>query len=392
MARSRRMLSEAASQLHGYLLKEHWNGKAVVGPDSGVRFNARIGRFIKSYLDFLPWRDDYIYLQGQGYWILSNWVMADLVSNERCKEIALTCSRYVLATQRPEGYWEYPNPEWAGRIATLEGNFATLGLLESYCRTREESLLLGAQNWARFLVDRVGWQGHGGLFAVNYFANVTGALVPNNTTVTLWVLAKLAEATNDDRYLTPCGGMVAWLRHVQLATGELPYAVGTTQRKGRCHYLCYQYNAFEFLDLAQYYGTTRDPEVWPVLAKLAVFLSKGLCDSGAARHDCHRDEPEVPYYTAAMAAALSQATAMGLASHRSLADRAYARLLSQQGPDGGIEFFSRGDYGLLTDRRSYPRNLSMILYHLLQGLQLRANRSSDRWSNADAGHEETRQS
>jgi hypothetical protein len=30
-----------------------------------------------------------------------------------------------------------------------------------------------------------------------------------------------------------------------------------------------------------------------------------------------------------------------------------------------MEFFSRRNYGVLADRRSYPRNVAMILHHLL---------------------------
>ena len=102
---------------------------------------------------------------------------------------------------------------------------------------------------------------------------------------------------------------------------------------------------------------------------------QGLSVSGSARYDCHRRRPRVIYYTAAVAAALSQATALGLGDFRSQAERAYGWVLAQQRPDGGLSFFSQGDYGLLTDRRSYPRNLAMILYHLLLELQLRAERA-----------------
>lgn len=380
MTISSHTLWDAASRLHGYLLKEHWNGHALVGPDSGVRFNARLGRFIKSYLDFLPWRDNYIYLQGQGYWILSNWLMADLTSDKQCQEVALVCSEYVLAMQRPEGYWEYPNPEWRGRIATVEGNFAVLGLLESYCRTKQESLLIGAKNWYRHLINEVGFQGSDGLLAVNYFANVSTGMVPNNTTLTLLTLAKLADATNDDQHLELCEGMIAWLSQVQLQSGEFPYVVESLGGKGRCHYLCYQYNAFEFLDLAEYYRVTGDQAIRPVMEKLASYLATGIAESGAARYDCDHETPEVTYYTAAIAAALSQATALEIGDFRSLADRAYGRILSQQRPDGGMEFFSRGNYGWLTDRRSYPRNLTMILYHLLLALESHTHHSIPRQS------------
>ncbi len=366
-------LLDAVGRLHDNLLKKHWNGQALVGPDSGTRFNARIGRFIKSYLEFLAWSDSYVYLQAQGYWILANWLIADLLDDGQHKDIASACSEYVLAAQCPEGYWEYPNPEWKGRIATVEGDFAALGLLESYCRTQQESLLVGAKNWYRFLVNKVGFQANDGLLAVNYFANVPTGMVPNNTTLTLLTLAKLADATNDGQYLELREGMVAWLSQVQLPSGELPYAVESSEGKGRRHYLCYQYNAFEFLDLVEYYRITGDQAMWPVMEKLASYLSTGVTESGAARYDCDRETPEVPYYTAAIGAALSQATELGLGNFRPLADRAYRRVLSQQRADGGLEFFSRGNYGLLTDRRSYPRNLSMILYHLLLEMQTRAS-------------------
>ena len=72
---------------------------------------------MKSYLRFVSWSDNIIYFQAQGYWVTNNWVLADLTGNERCRIIAQACSKYVLAAQRPEGYWEYPNPEWRGRIA-----------------------------------------------------------------------------------------------------------------------------------------------------------------------------------------------------------------------------------------------------------------------------------
>src|SRR5437870_2120178 len=168
---SKSEIMDAAVRLHGYLLKRHWNGQALEGPDPGVRFNWRIGRFVKSYLDFLPWHDNLVYMQGQGYWILGNSLMAVLLDDKLYREIALDCSVNVLAAQQPEGYWEYPNPEWKGRIATVEGDFATLGLLECFRQTGREALLDGAKKWYRYLVDKIGFQGSGGLLAVNYFAN-----------------------------------------------------------------------------------------------------------------------------------------------------------------------------------------------------------------------------
>jgi hypothetical protein len=366
-------LLDAASRLHGYLMTKHWNGQALEGPDSGVRFNSRIGRFVKSYLDFLPWSDNRIYFQAQGYWILDNWLMADLLNNRQAADLALSSTEYVVAAQRPEGYWEYPDPERKGKIATVEGDYATLGLLETYYRTRQELLLAAAKKWHRFLINEIRFQENNGLLAINYFANIVTNPVPNNTTLTLRTLAKLADATNDESYLTPCRGMVAWLNQVQQESGEFPYTVGGPQGSGRPHFLCYQYNAFEFLDLTEYYRISGDEAIRPILEKLALFLSSGITESGAVRYNCDRKRPEVHYYTAAVAEALSQATALGLGNFRPLADRAFRWVLSHQRADGGSQFFSRGNYRLLSDRRSYPRNLSMILYHLLLELQVDAH-------------------
>ena len=67
----------AARRLHRYLVRRHWREGRLIGPDSGVRFNYRVGRFAKGYLSFIPWRDDLYYLQAQGYWMLANWRLAD---------------------------------------------------------------------------------------------------------------------------------------------------------------------------------------------------------------------------------------------------------------------------------------------------------------------------
>src|SRR5438445_652522 len=122
-----RTFVDAATRLHAYLARDHWTGHALRGPDAGVRFNWRMGRFVKSYLPFISWSDQMVYFQGQGYWIFDNWLMAGLLGGEPYQRIAVSCTEYVLAAQQPEGYWEYPNPEWKGRVATVEGNYAALG-------------------------------------------------------------------------------------------------------------------------------------------------------------------------------------------------------------------------------------------------------------------------
>jgi hypothetical protein len=384
------LFQSAARGLHAYLVRRHWDGRALAGPDSGVRVNARVGRFVKSYLPFVPWGDDYVYLQAQGYWILGSWLLADLLGDEAAGRIALASSDHVLASQRPGGYWEYANPEWRGRIATVEGNFAALGLLESYARTRDERYLDGARAWHRYLIDDVGFQGRDGRLAINYFANVAGGMVPNNSALTLRTLATFAAVTGQPAYLAPGPAMVAFLAGAQAESGELPYALGSDGGLGRPHFLCYQYNAFELLDLAEYRRLTGDRAVEPVLARLAAFLRTGVTASGAARFSCQRERPELPYYTAVLARALSEASRLGLGDFGDCSDLAYRRLLSQQRPDGGLAFFSRGNYGWLTDRRSYPRNLAMVLYHLLGELGGRSGRPAGHGAAAAAREEVAR--
>jgi hypothetical protein len=206
------------------------------------------------------------------------------------------------------------------------------------------------------------------MLAVNYFAHDDDGPggVPNNSTMALWVLARLAELSGNDAYRQYCAPMVRWLAAVQLPTGELPYAVGRDRRTDRVHFLCYQYNAFEFVDLVHYLRITGDDSVRPILSRLADYLAGGLTREGRGRYSCLQDQPEVTYYTTAIAHALSQATRLGLGQYAVPASLAFGRVLGQQRRDGNFACYSRCNYRVLSDRRSYPRYLSMILHHLLR--------------------------
>ncbi len=359
----------AAHQLHGYLVAAHWTPDGVLaGPDPGIRFNARVGRFAKSYSRRLPWTDDLVYLQAQGYWILDNWLLHDATSQDRYEQLAVRTSESVLGLQHDDGHWAYPNPEWSGRVATVEGCFAALGLLESYARTGRTEFLDGATRWHSYLRGAIGFrsQPRAGMLAVNYFAHSpgNGGGVPNNSTLLLWTAARLAEVTGDQDFLREAPDMLRWLEHVQQPDGELPYAVGAHAGRTRVHFLCYQYNAFEFMDLVHYHRITGDPGALPVLEGLAAYLTGGLV-GGTARYDCTHLKPEVAYYATAVARALSQAHGLGMADGSAEVAAAYRRTLAHQEADGSFAFHSRNNYRFLTDRRSYPRYLSMMLHHLL---------------------------
>ena len=117
-----------------------------------------------------------------------------------------------------------------------------------------------------------------------------------------------------------------------------------------------------------YYQVTEDQTAWEILDRLAAYLSEAVTETGASRYECHQEFPEVVYYTAAVAAALSRATIIGLGDYRELADRAFRRVLSQQ-KSNGVFPYSLRNYSVLSDQRSYPRYLSMLLTHLLLELQ-----------------------
>jgi len=369
-------LTNAVQRLYSYLLDSHWDGEALVGPDPGVRFNARIWRFLKSYTRWVPWNDEMAYIQAQKYWISCNSLLSktSLADAARCEEIAVECGHYLLGAQYPDGHWAHPNKEWSGRIATVEGNYGAMGLIEAYQLSAEQPLLDGATRWYDYATDVIGLKRGDGLAAINYFANMGTGSVPNVTVSALRTFALIAKATGDDRYLADRADMVRWLKQVQLAGGELPYAVADLTGRNpidKVHFLCYQYNAFELLNATVYYELTADSEIWNLMEGLARFVAEGVTDEGACRYDCSHDRPEVSYYTAAAAGALTRATELGIGDYGSLAERCYRRVLSQQERDGSVGFYSRGNYGFLTDRRSYPRYLAMTLYLLMIGAGIR---------------------
>lgn len=114
------------------------------------------------------------------------------------------------------------------------------------------------------------------------------------------------------------------------------------------------------------------------MERLVSFLATGFTTAGFARFECDNDRIEVIYYTAALGRALRLATTLGMGDHTAAVDRAYSRVISMQRSDGSFAFHSRGNYGLLTDRRSYPRYLSMILYHLVCEHRARSTASGNR--------------
>jgi hypothetical protein len=369
-------LTSAAERLHRYILDEHWQSPVISGPDPGIRWNAKLGRFAKSYAPFVNWRDDLIYAQAQKYWIHANLLIDELGlgSGSDSYQVAVECADYLHSAQTPEGYWEYPNPEWSGRIATVEGNYAAIGMLLTHERSGAEHLLTAARRWYEYTLSDIGFQLRNGTLAINYFGNRAGGRVPNNSASTVRLYAMLADATGDDRYLEHCGPMLDFMAEAQVPTGELPYSVVGVTGGAKPHFLCYQYNAFQFLNIHDYWRLTLDGRAEPILRGLSRYLEGGLTESGAARYDCSNDVPEVVYYSPAVGVALREATDAGFGDHGDLVDSAFSRLLSHQRLDGGFPY-SFENYRYVRDSRSYPRYLSMILTHLLTEIAHRQRES-----------------
>ncbi|MBN2104218.1 hypothetical protein JW835_09285 [bacterium] len=359
---------QAARQLAEFTIHRHWTGKALIGPDPGVRFNSRIWRFFKSYLQCIDWKDDRYFLQCQGYWIRNMWTLFKLTGEDQYRRIAMAATKTVLRQQKPEGFWEYPLPEWRGRIATVDGNYAALGLLATYHETRNERMLEGVIRWYRYLINEIGFQEYRGTRCINYFAHLHNDMVPNNNTLTLELLGELYHETQKKTVLEHCREMVRFLKMAQLENGELPYAFDWPGARGRTHFLCYQYNCFQFIDLAAYWEFTKDPKINEVIKPLIRYIQTGITADGHAKYNCFKAYPEVTYYTAVIAAALLRARQIGLGDFSDLENHAFQRVLQRQQPGGGFIYSTR-NYGFLHDKRSYPRYLAMILRHLLMKAQ-----------------------
>jgi hypothetical protein len=356
-------LLHAAERLHAHILRRHCCRGLVRGPDAGVRLNLRVWRFLKSAIDFIPWSDDYVFMQTQGYWVLANWMLHEATGETRYRELALENTEATLRLQQPEGYWQYPLPERKDLIATVEGTWGAIALLASHAREPRADFLQGAVRWYEYLVTRIGFQDHVPGKAINYFNRPRGR-VPNNSVTVAWLFLHLWKATGEARFLEHLGALLDFLAVVQLPSGELPYVVESPYERRRVHYLCYQYNAFQFLKLAWTARLKPGTRADSLLPPLARFLAGGITADGASAADCSHQTPEVDYYTAVLAAALYEAARRGILPSQGLSDRCYARLLDRQRPDGSF-VYSTGDYGFLRDSRSYPRPLVMTLFHLL---------------------------
>lgn len=359
-------LLNAATRLHSYLLRSHWYADHLAGPDPVGKVQWRVTRFVRSYLPVLPNDDSYVYLQGNAYWIRANLMLYRLTGDARYRELASQTARYIVSAQQ-DGVWVHPPiPGRKGFVSTVEGVWASLGLLCAYRLSPEPSFLEAAKRWYETQTRVIGFQDAPEGIAANYYSH-SQYLVPNVTTMLIWLTAELADLTQDDYFLEYTEPMLRFLNYCQLDNGELPY-----EHLVRPHFMCFQYNSFEFLDLANVYSLRPDDSQLALLHRLAAFLSSGVRENGSCRYNCAKETPEVNYWTAALGTALLRAHSLGLGNYLDAGVRTLSHLLSRQHLDGGFDF-SYNNYRMLSDRRSYPRYLAMTLYLLLESQQMIAN-------------------
>jgi hypothetical protein len=354
------------------MFENFWDGQRIVGPDGGLMFNLRVLRFVKSYFPSLNRANPNCFFQAQGYWIRENWDLFRLTGKSIHKEVALACSNYVVRSQRPDGSWLYPLREWQNYVNTVDGTWASLGLLASYQQTKDQTYLEAALRWYDFLIHKTSFQPYKDSLCVNYFAfSSKGIKVPNNTTLVLWFFAELFKMTGDREFIALNDKLIRFLELCQKPDGELVYEVG------RDHYLCFQYNSFEFLDLVYCYNITGNARIRTIMNAMAKFVASGVTEKGSVKYECSQTFPEYTHFSAATGAALISATNMGFGNYQKHIERLYRYLIENQNPDGSF-FQSKNDmiyvrkpiqWGFLTDRTAYSRPLSYILQHLLIGIK-----------------------
>ncbi len=120
-----------------------------MAPTPAFVSNLRLWRFFKAALDFVPWNDDYVFMQSQGYWILSNWMLHEATGEPKYRALALESTEATLRLQQPGGFWLYPLPERKHLIATVEGDWGAIGLLATYAREPRKEFLSGGGSLVR---------------------------------------------------------------------------------------------------------------------------------------------------------------------------------------------------------------------------------------------------
>lgn len=360
----------AIERTWSFLVETAWHDHMLQGSDPVGRINGRVWRFVDYYLPNWRRQRAYAFMQTQAYWIRANWLLYLTSGNARYRAVARDCMDAVIEKQRDDGAWEYPliSYERKGLVATVEGAWVSIGLLTGYSHERDTRYLAAVQRFLAFLERSMGYESfhhetYGSCKAINYYWPRPRGMVPNNSLIMLNLWTLYYQVSDDETYLKNYDEVRNFLYASQTSDGEFWYVYPKRQ-----HYLCFQYNAYAFIDLVMAYRRNRDEQLMPLIQRSIDFLRRGQLSNGACAHRCGGARPEFDYYTAVLAQAYLEGYQLGLGDDLlERHDRAMHHLLDRQLKDGSW-MHSDGDYGgFLADGRPYPRYLAMTLFHLARG-------------------------
>ena len=244
----------------------------------------------------------------------------------------------------------------------MDGDTAALALFKGYVLLNNRDYLDAALKWCDYILTKKGYTitPKGGL-SFNYFINGGKTeFIPNATTITLRALGNAYQVTQDEKYLKLIPKAIKFLNESQLPSGELRYNIYKT------HYRCPQYNAFEFIDLYDYYKATNDEAVIKIMKKLIEYLIPKVNDDGSVPFGCFHERPLIYYHSAVVGAALANGYELnGKKICLKNADKCMKFVMSHQNEDGTISYGRKALLKIFNDNVLYPRLTAYIGYHLI---------------------------
>lgn len=354
----------AVEQISDSIEKYRANNGCIQEAAMGVGLNGRMVRLINNGLYFLklPILFKSTTAACNGNVALMNIKLFEKNDQEEYGDRARKSLDWILSTQTQQGYWYYNIPGWKNKISVVDGDTAALALLKGYKVLNNRDYLDAALKWCNNILTNKSYTitPKGGL-SFNYFINGgKTAFTPNATTITLRALGGAYQVTQEEKYLKLVPKAIEFLNNSQLPSGELRYNIYKE------HYSCPQYNAFEFIDLYDYYKATNDDGVTKLMKDLIEYLIPKVNDDGSVPFGCFHEQPLIYYHSAVVGAALASGYELnGKRICLKNADKCINFVLSHQNKDGTISYGRKALLKIFNDNVLYPRPTAYIGYHLL---------------------------
>lgn len=308
-----------------------------------------------------------------GYVALMNLKLYKNTKLKRYSQRAIKSLDWIVKTQSKRGFWYYNIPGWKNKIALVDGDTAALALFNGYLLLKNSNYLKSALKWCDLIISRKCYNltSKKGL-CFNYFINEEKtSLTPNVTTFALRVLGNAYQITRDNKYIKLTPKAIKFLKKSQLSSGELRYNVDKE------HYRCPQYNAFEFLDLNDYYECTNDKTVINMMKKIIEYLIPKVNIDGSVPFSCNKKLPLIYYHSTVVGAALAVGYKLinkDICLQNALKCAKF--VTTHQLSDGAIPYGKKTLLKIFNEKISYPRVTAFIGYHLsIINEELKRNKS-----------------